>query len=220
MSMWPRAWSDESVSVNINAFTLSNVGGVTQPLSVLIPATNNSEIKKHKTSVVSLTCENKSQVAHTPAGTHFWGGRRLTEVNPCYGWRELGEARMEGGEENQETALSFTESGGVIRGVVWKGEFNWLTKEERELRERPERWEGEGGERHEVPEERKERKKGGNVTCISMKLHPSSPLLPWWLFFLNREKSLLLLSISDGTSGREEGFLFDAKPAASTPTWK
>lgn len=47
--------------------------------------------------------------------------RWLTEVNPCLGKRELGVGReggKEGGEEKRETALSFTESGGVIRGVV------------------------------------------------------------------------------------------------------
>lgn len=52
------------------------------------------------------------------ADAHFLRGWRLTEVKRCYGWRELGEAGMEEEEENQETALSFTESGGVIRGVV------------------------------------------------------------------------------------------------------
>lgn len=57
------------------------------------------------------TCTHRP--THTPL-RGWW----LTEVNPCHGERELEEGGMEGGEEKQETALSFTESGGVIRGVV------------------------------------------------------------------------------------------------------
>lgn len=61
-------------------------------------------------SLQTLTCENQSYM-HTCTHT-------LTEVNPCHGVRELGEEGIKGGKEKQETALSFTESGEVIRGVV------------------------------------------------------------------------------------------------------
>lgn len=71
--------------------------------------------------------------------------------------------------------------------------------------------------RHEVPEEREERKKAGSATCISMRLHPSSPLLYSLddFSFLTSEESLSLLSICDGTSGTQEGLLYDIKPASS-----
>lgn len=51
---------------------------------------------------------------HTHADTHSAEGLVVDRGQPLP-WREGGE---EGGEEKLETALSFTESGGVIRGDV------------------------------------------------------------------------------------------------------
>lgn len=73
-------------------------------------------------SLLPLICKNQSYVhtrVYTQADTYIAEGL-VADRGQLLPWRggSEGEGGMEGGEEKQETALSFTESGGVIRGAV------------------------------------------------------------------------------------------------------
>lgn len=56
--------------------------------------------------------------AHTSRRIHSAEGSAADRGQPLSWGEGAGGVRREGGEKKRETALSFTESGGVIRGVV------------------------------------------------------------------------------------------------------